>query len=680
MRGTAGDPPRPGQGAAAATRGTVFHGSGVKADYGVPRRRPEADTDAADGAGAGGHPGPVSGPRLVALAVAAVGIVFGDIGTSPLYALRETFHFHHLEPTRENVLGVLSLIIWSLILIISVKYLTFVMRADNNGEGGILALTAMIIPTVGRLRRRRAALILVGLFGTALLYGDGVITPAISVLSAVEGTAIVTPSFASFVVPLSVVILVGLFAIQSRGTTVIGRLFGPVMLVWFTVLAVLGLAHLIGEPGVLAAVNPLHGLAFFAHNGTEGFLALGSVILVVTGGEALYADMGHFGRRPIQLSWFSVVLPALVLNYLGQGALLLQHPDAVEHPFYGLAPAWGLIPLVALATLATVIASQALISGVFSLTMQAMQLGYVPRMRMAHTSASSRGQIYIPAMNWALMVACVGLVVVAGSSSRLASAYGLAVAATMSVTTVLFYLVLRERFRWPPATALALCGGFLVVDLAFLGANLFKIPSGGWFPLVVAAAVMAVMTTWATGRRIVAEYLNQRDLPLGRWVAEQFACEPPRVRVPGSAVYLFSVPGVTPPALVANVRHNHVLHETLLALSIVTDDVPHVAPADRSEVSDHGHGVSGVVLHYGFMEDPDVPRALTEGDVAALDVDWDDITYFLGGESLRIVKRRSMALWREHLFAFMVRNATPAAAYFGLDPARTVTLAQQVEI
>jgi KUP system potassium uptake protein len=452
------------------------------------------------------------------------------------------------------------------------------------------------------------------------------------------------------------------------------------MLVWFAVISVLGLGHLVGEPGVMAAFNPVHAVGFFVHNGTDGFLALGSVILVVTGGEALYADMGHFGRGPIRFGWFTVVFPALILNYLGQGALLLRDPGAVEHPFYGLAPAWGVIPLVVLATMATVIASQALISGVFSLTMQAMQLGYAPRMRVLHTSSEARGQIYIPAVNTALGLACIGLVIVARTSTRLASAYGLAVAATMAVTTVLFYRVTREHFGWSRMRAGGLCAAFLLIDLAFLGANVIKIPSGGWFPLVVAALIMAVMTTWRTGRRIVAERLDQRERPLGRWVDEQLTREPPLARVPGSAVYLFSVPDATPPALEANVLHNHVLHATLLVLSIVTEDVPVIEPADRSEVRDHGHGVAGVVLHYGFMEDPDVPTGLTEGAVAELDVDWDDITYFLGGESLRIVKERSMALWREHLFALMIRNATPAASWFGLKPDQTVTLSRQVDI
>jgi KUP system potassium uptake protein len=481
-------------------------------------------------------------------------------------------------------------------------------------------------------------------------------------------------------VPLAVVILIGLFALQSRGTTAIGRLFGPVMLVWFAVISLLGIANLVAAPAVLESINPVHAVGFFTHNGIESFLALGAVILVVTGGEALYADMGHFGPRPIRVGWFIIVFPALVLNYLGQGALLLTDPEAAEHPFYGLAPSWGVMPLVVLATLATVIASQALISGVFSLTIQAMQLGYAPRMRVLHTSPLARGQIFVPAVNWALMLACVGLVIVARTSSNLASAYGLAVAATMAVTTLLFYRVALERFHWSHLRAGALCFVFLVVDLAFLGANVFKIPSGGWFPLVVAAAIMAAMTTWRTGRRVVAEQLDRRDRPLGPWVDEQLCLDPPLARVPGSAVYLYSVPDATPPALVANIRHNHVLHENLLVLSIVTEDVPHIDPADRSEVHDHGHGVSGVVLHYGFMEEPDVPKGLTEGEVADLDVDWDDISYVLGGESLRIVERRSMAAWREHLFALMIRNATPAADYFGLKPEQTVTLAQQVEI
>ena len=434
---------------------------------------------------------------LATAALGALGIVYGDIGTSPLYAMRETFrgHGHSVVVAPGNVLGVLSLIFWSLVIVISIKYLVFVMRADNDGEGGILALTSLIRPRGGG----HWTLILLGLFGTALLYGDGMITPAISVLAAVEGTEIASPALADFVVPAAVVIIVALFALQSRGTATIGKLFGPIMLAWFAVLAVLGIGQIVAEPSVLRAVNPLYGLRFFLQNGFQGFLALGSVFLVVTGGEALYADMGHFGKRPIQVGWYAFALPALLLNYFGQGGLLLGDPAAIESPFYRLAPDWGVLPLVLLATAATVIASQALISGVFSLTMQAIQMGYAPRMRIVHTSARAIGQIYLPAVNWGLMLACVALVISFGSSTALAAAYGVAVTSTMVITTLLFYVVARERFGWARVPAVALCIAFGVVDVAFLGANLFKVPAGGWFPLVVAAGVFTLMTTWRDG-------------------------------------------------------------------------------------------------------------------------------------------------------------------------------------
>ena len=619
--------------------------------------------------------------RGLAGPVAALGIVFGDIGTSPIYAIRETFrgHGHRLVVDDANVLGMLSLVFWALVLIISIKYLMFVMRADNKGEGGILALTSLATP-LRELSRRRWVLILVGLFGTALLYGDGMITPAISVLAAVEGTEVATPSLAPFVVPVAVAILFLLFAIQRHGTASIGRLFGPVMLLWFSVMALLGLAQIVQEPRVFEALNPLHAVEFFQHAGFKGFLALGSVFLVVTGGEALYADMGHFGRRPIQLSWFSLVLPALLLNYFGQGALLLQQPDAIEHPFYRLVPSWGNIPLVLLATVATIIASQALISGVFSLTMQAVQLGYSPRVRINHTSHQAIGQIYIPAVNWGLCIACIALVLGFRSSTALAAAYGVAVTATMVITTVLLGVVLVERFGWSRRAALLLCIPFGFIDVAFLVANLFKIPAGGWFPLVVAAVVFTVMTTWRTGRTLVGERIRRNETSLEDFLRDALdSPEAPR-RVSGTAIYLFSTPGLAPPALLANVLHNHALHDRVIVASVVTDETPWTEPADRAEVTELRGGVAQVVLHYGFMEDPDLPVALTEGAAADLGIDDDDMAYFLGAESLVVTKRPGMARWREHLFAAMSRNATPAGTYFGLPPDRTVTLGVQVEL
>jgi KUP system potassium uptake protein len=617
-----------------------------------------------------------------ALALAALGVVYGDIGTSPLYAMRETFtgHNHELAVSDANVYGVLSLILWSLIIVISIKYLLFVMRADNEGEGGIMALIALLRPSPEPKDGRRWLLLLIGIFGTALLYGDAAITPAISVLSAVEGTEIASPALADWVIPIAVVILLGLFAIQRRGTAVIGRMFGPVMVVWFLTLAVLGLVQIAENPGVLRAVNPWYAAQFFADNAFTGFLALGTVFLVVTGGEALYADMGHFGRTPISRAWFWLVLPALALNYFGQGALLLDSPDAIESPLFRMVPESAVVPLVVLATMATVIASQALISGVFSLTTQAIQLGYAPRHRIRHTSATAFGQIYIPLVNWALMAACIALVIGFGSSGDLASAYGVAVTSTMVITTLLFYVVLRERFGWAKGPALSICALFMVVDLAFFGANLFKIPSGGWFPLLVAGGMFTLMTTWHTGRRLVFERIRRNDIPLHEYVKSLLRSHDPPRQVPGTAVYLFSTPGLTPPALISNVRHNHVIHEQVVVLSIVTVMRPRVLPAQRAKIKHLDAGVVQLSLEYGFMEDPDVPTGLSQGTASLLNIDPSSSAFILGSEMIAVSAASGMALWRDHLFAFLVRNATPAAAYFGLPLSRTITIATPVEV
>jgi KUP system potassium uptake protein len=615
-----------------------------------------------------------------ALALSALGVVYGDIGTSPLYAFRESFrgHGHHLPVTEADVLGVLSLILWSLVVIISVKYVAFVMRADNHGEGGILALTSLVARGDGR-----RILVLVGLLGAALFYGDGVITPAISVLSAVEGTEVATQGFEGYVLPVAVAILAGLFAIQRRGTAAIGRLFGPVMVVWFSTLTALGAVQVAAQPAVLRALNPLHGADFLVRNGVTGFRALGSVFLVVTGGEALYADMGHFGRRPIALGWFSFVLPALLVNYFGQGALLLGEPGSIDNPFYRLAPDWGVLPLVVLATAATIIASQALISGTFSLTMQAVQLGYLPRVAIRHTSPLAYGQVFVPAVNWALAMACILVVLGFRSSTGLAAAYGVAVTAAMVVTTVLFYVALRERFRWKAGPAGALCAGFLAVEVGFLAANLLKLPAGGWFPLVVGATVFTVLTTWRTGRRLVAERIRGGGVPLAVLLDRLFARDhgPDDVtRVPGTAVFLFSNPKLAPPALVTNLRCNRVLHETVVIVSVVTDHVPRVLPARRSQTSDLGHGVHQVVLHYGFMEDPDVPSGLRQGPANRLAVYAAPVTHILGAESLVVTDRPGMARWREHLFARLSRNASNATDYFSLPDDCTITLGTRVEL
>jgi KUP system potassium uptake protein len=620
---------------------------------------------------------------VAALTVGALGVVYGDIGTSPLYAMRESFESHHhtLATSSENVLAVLSFVFWALIIIITIKYLMFVMRANNNGEGGILALTSLVLGREGRTltsKSRRGILVLIGLFGTALLYGDGMITPAISVLSAVEGTKVKTPSLENWVVPIAVVILIGLFAVQKRGTASIGKIFGPVMIVWFMVIGVLGISEIIDNPEVLKAVNPAYAIELFSLNQMDGFLALGSIFLVVTGGEALYADMGHFGVRPIKYGWFAMVLPALLLNYFGQGALLLSDPEAIDSPFYRMAPGWAVWPLVVLATMATVIASQALISGAYSLTMQAVQLGYIPRVKITHTSAAARGQIYIASINWTLMIACIGLVVGFQKSSNLASAYGLAVTATMAITTIMFYVVLRERFGWRRPPALVLCAAFLIIDFGFLGANLFKIPDGGWFPLVVAAIVFTLMTTWRTGRQLVSANIRRNDLQLSSLM--ETIAERQYPRVPGTAVFFFSVPGLAPPALKANIRYNKVLHERTIVCCIRTEEVPRVAVDQRAEVTDLGWGVTQVVLHYGFMEEPNAYLGLTEGAAAALAIDPARATYFLGSETLHVSDTPGMAKWREHLFTYMLRNATKAANYFGLPSRRTVEVGLQVDI
>jgi KUP system potassium uptake protein len=624
-------------------------------------------------------PGPDGHRRyLAALTLAALGVVYGDIGTSPLYAFRECFHGAHALPvSRDNVLGVLSLIFWSLIIVVSVKYLVFILRADNRGEGGILALTAMVVPVRAAAGRYRAMLLL-GLFGAALLYGDGIITPAISVLSAIEGLEVATPFFTPYVVPITIGVLVVLFVFQYRGTATVGKIFGPVIVLWFLVLGGLGLYRLLPMTSVLAAVNPLWGVRFFVHNGWHGFVVLGSVFLVATGAEALYADMGHFGKRPIRIGWFGLVLPALLLNYFGQGALVLTDSAAREHPFYHLAPEWATYPLVALATLATVIASQAVISGAFSLTHQAVQLGFTPRLEIEHTSARERGQIYVPSVNWALMLACIALVLGFGSASNLAAAYGIAVTSTMVITTILFYAVERRRWKWRRWAALALCGLFLVIDSSFFGANLLKIAHGGWFPLAVAVLVFTLMTTWKTGRRILADRMRRSTVPL-RPFLQGLALEPV-VRVPGVAVFMYSNPHGAPPAFLHNLKHNRVIHETVIILTVETQEIPRVDAADRLEVSPLDHGFYRVILRYGFMEEPDVPAELRRLRLPGLEMDLNQVSYFLSRETLLATRHPGMAIWREKLFAWMTRNARPATSYFNLPPNRVVELGMQVEI
>lgn len=626
------------------------------------------------------HPVPRRRLGLASSSLAALGIVYGDIGTSPLYAFRESFNeAHGIALSPANLLGILSLIFWALMIVISTKYLVLILRADNHGEGGILALTAMVSPMrVDRRGRGRWLLIMLGLFGASLLFGDGVIAPAISVLSAVEGLQVVTPFFQPYIIPTTLVILLGLFALQSRGTGGIGKVFGPVTLIWFVTLATLGIIQIFKSPEVLAAINPLYGFQFFVHNGWLGFLVLGSVFLVVTGGEALYADLGHFGTRPIRMTWFLFVLPALLLNYFGQGALLLRDPEAIQHPFFRLAPEWALLPLVGLATMATVIASQALISGVFSITRQAIQLGYLPRMRIEHTSARSIGQIYLPGVNWALMLACLSVVLGFRSSSALAAAYGVAVTTNMALTTLLFCAVAVLRWQWDWRRTLLLGAALLSVDLAFWGANIVKVPEGGWFPLLVAGLVFTLMTAWKRGRRLLTRRLRADALPFATF-ADQIVTHKLK-RVPGTAVFMYSSSTATPPALLHNLKHNKIVHERVVLLSVETADIPHVPADKRIDVHDLGHGLYRVILHYGFMEDPDVPRDLRLAASHGLVLKPFELSYFLGRERVIATKRKGMAIWRERLFALMSRNSRSATDFFRLPPNQVVELGSQVEI
>lgn len=624
-------------------------------------------------------PAPPKGRYLFTLALGALGIVYGDIGTSPLYALRESFHANHgLLPTPANVLGILSLIFWSLVIVISVKYLLFIMRADNDGEGGILALTSLVTPMQVKRGGGRWLLILLGLFGTALLYGDGVITPAISVLSAVEGLEVATPLFEPYILPFTIGILAVLFLAQRFGTGGIGKVFGPVTVVWFVTLAALGVAQIVQEPGVLAAVNPAHAVSFFAENGWRGFLVLGSVFLVVTGGEALYADMGHFGRRPIRLVWFAVVLPALLLNYFGQAALILGNPEAAENPFYMMVPTWALYPVVILATMATVIASQALISGAFSLTAQAVQLGYLPRVRILHTSKKEYGQIYVPGINWLLMAACIGLVLGFRSSSNLAAAYGVAVTMTMAITTVLFYFVARERWHWPLWVAAPLALFFLVIDGAFFAANALKIPQGGWFPLVVALGIFTVMTTWKRGRLILSQRLEEHVMPFETFLDHVAETSP--IRVPGTAVFMSRKQSGTPFSLAQTLKVYHALHERIILLTVKTEEVPRIRRGRHVLITPLGNGFYQVVLRYGFMERPNVPQTLNKLCLEGKILPESDLTYFVGRETLRATKRQGMALWREKLFALMFTNAQSASSFYHLPPTRVVELGTRVEL
>ena len=618
--------------------------------------------------------------RSAALAFLTLGVVYGDIGTSPLYAIRECFNGPHaVAVTHDHVLVVLSLIFWALIIVVSVKYLLFVVRADNHGEGGILALTAFATPIRPTGRSERAWLIFLGIFGAALLYGDGVITPSISVLGAVEGLGVATPVLQPYVVPITIGILIALFSFQRRGASGVGKVFAPVMLIWFAVIATLGLIQILRYPSVVEAVNPIWAVRFFADTGWAGYLVMGSVFLVVTGGEALYADMGHFGVTPIRVDWFMVVLPSLLLNYFGQGALLLENPSTSVNPFFLLAPSWAIYPMIVLAVAAAAIAAQAVISGAFSLTMQAVQLGFSPRIRIDHTSTQEFGQIYIGGINWLLMIGCILTVLSFRNSSNLAAAYGVAVTTTMLITSLLFFVVARERWRWNPAVAGLVTGVFVIIDGAFFGANIIKVAQGGWLPLLIAGVIFTVMVTWKRGRRILAERIQAEAKPLQEFLSE--AETHGITRVPGTAIFMSGTASKTPPALRHNLEHNKVLHEQVIFVTVKTEQVPYVSDAQRLEVEHLGKGMYRVKVHYGFMEDPNIPAVLAAGEGGALPrMAPEDTTYFLGRETIISTSRRGMAKWRETLFALMSRNATTATAYFGIPPDRVVELGEQIEL
>ena len=621
---------------------------------------------------------------LAKLAVGAVGIVFGDIGTSPIYAFRETFAGHHtLAPDQLHIHGVLSLIFWSMMIIVTQKYVTIIMRADNKGEGGSLALLALINREIGTGKKWTSGIVLLGVFATALFYGDSMITPAISVLSAVEGLTTVQASFEPFVIPLAVGILVGLFAIQSHGTARVGALFGPVMLFYFVTLAVLGLIHVVDRPQIiLNTINPWHALRFFLIEPDRAFLALGSVVLAVTGAEALYADMGHFGRRPIKVAWIYFVMPALLLNYMGQGAMLMnqdaaQALETVKNPFFYLAPDMLRLPLVLLATFATIIASQAVISGAFSVTQQAIQLGFMPRLRITHTSESAAGQIYIPVINWALMVMVILLVLMFGSSSNLAAAYGIAVTGAMLIDAVLISVVLLGLWKWNRVLAIGLLALFFTVDLAYFGANMLKVPDGGWFPLLVGAVAFTMLTTWAKGRQLLLSRMDEASLPMEIFIKSAATSA---TRVPGTAVFMTSSASGVPHALLHNLKHNKVLHERVILLTVKIQDVPYVPEAKRSETQDYTAGFYRVIIHYGFMEDVNVPAELAKLEGCGPACKMMDTSFFLARQTLIASSRPGMAVWREKLFSWMLRNAESAMEFFKLPTNRVVELGSQVEI
>ncbi len=616
---------------------------------------------------------------LVGLTLAAVGIVYGDIGTSPLYTLKTVFDpAHGLAVTHNNLLGIVSLIFWGLTLIVSLKYVTLVLRADNRGEGGIMALMALVLSSVSKSSRWHVPLMVIGVFGATLFYGDSVITPAISVLSAIEGLEVATPAFSPYVVWLTIAVLVALYSVQSHGTAGIGRFFAPIMLIWFVALACMGVVNIIKSPAILAAVNPLHAVAFLLDNGRIAFLSLGAVVLALTGAEALYADMGHFGKKPIRMAWFLIAFPALALNYLGQGGLLLAHPEAISNPFYQQLGAWSVYPLVILSTMATVIASQATISGTFSMTKQAIALGFLPRMRVRHTSESEIGQIYIPAVNWLQLAVVLMAVVGFGSSEKLAAAYGIAVTATMLATTILTFFVIRYRWKMNLLLCWAATGFFLIIDVNLFAASSLKLFHGGWFPLLLGAILFIIMLTWKRGRQLVFQNLEKHAIPLNEFLSSLFIAPP--LRVPGTAIFLRGETDGVPHALLHNLLHNKVLHERVIFLTVFMHEEPWVAPSEQVRVVDLGHQCFQVNVHYGFKDEPDIPEALARCAEQGLDFEMMETSFFIARQTIISTPGAGMMPWREHLFVTMSRNARTAADYYQIPSNRVIELGTQVEI
>jgi KUP system potassium uptake protein len=627
-------------------------------------------------------PTTVTQPRptssLAALTLGAIGVVYGDIGTSPLYALKEVFAHGRVPLTPENILGVLSMVFWTLTIVVSLKYVALILRADNNGEGGLIAMLALASTAVQDKPKLRSGLLLVGIFGTAIFFGDGVITPAISVLSAVEGLEVATPGLGHYVVPITLVVLALLFMVQRHGTARVGKLFGPLTVLWFAVMAVLGVNHIVLNPSVLQALSPLYAYHFLTDHPHVAFVGMGALVLCVTGAEALYADMGHFGKKPIRLAWFSLVMPALILNYFGQGAMLIAHPENVSNPFYEMAPQWALYPLVALATAATVIASQALITAAFSITKQAIQLGYLPRMRILHTSVKEAGQVYVPFINWGLFVCIVFAVVLFGSSSKLASAYGIAVTIDMLITTTMTFFVIRYGWKYPWQLCIASTGFFFIVDLAFFSTNIVKFTDGGWFPVLIGVVMFTLMMTWKQGRQLMRDRLREEALDLRIFLDSVFLHPP--LRVPGTAVFLTSENGLTPNALLHNLKHNKVLHETNLFVTVQHHEVPWIGFDKRCEISSLGHDCWQINLHFGFKNDPDVPEALRLLRGRGVQPNDMDTSYFLSRDIVIPTLGKGMAMWREKIFASMHHNASGAADFLSLPTNRVVELGSKLEI